>query len=105
RLARDDAPQDPPPFPTRLSSDLDQLMPSITAVIAAPRTAIVAASTVTAAAKQRSRRSPRPRATAACGRAAGIAGRISSGIVDTPDRKSTRLNSSHEWISYAVFCL
>src|SRR5438105_13385914 len=25
-------------------------------------------------------------------------------IADT-DRKSTRLNSSHEWISYAVFCL
>src|SRR5207247_9556736 len=25
---------------------------------------------------------------------------------DSPrDRKSTRLNSSHEWISYAVFCL
>src|SRR5438105_5251018 len=23
----------------------------------------------------------------------------------TLDRKSTRLNSSHEWISYAVFCL
>src|SRR5438105_12384467 len=23
----------------------------------------------------------------------------------TPDRKSTRLNSSHEWTSYAVFCL
>src|SRR5207247_11265619 len=23
----------------------------------------------------------------------------------TVDRKSTRLNSSHEWISYAVFCL
>src|SRR5207247_6648599 len=22
-----------------------------------------------------------------------------------PDRKSTRLKSSHEWISYAVFCL
>src|SRR5207247_9736024 len=22
-----------------------------------------------------------------------------------PDRKSTRLNSSHEWSSYAVFCL
>src|SRR5438105_13461802 len=22
-----------------------------------------------------------------------------------PDRKSTRLNSSHEWNSYAVFCL
>src|SRR5207247_4825975 len=24
---------------------------------------------------------------------------------DMLDRKSTRLNSSHEWISYAVFCL
>src|SRR5438105_11420191 len=24
---------------------------------------------------------------------------------DYRDRKSTRLNSSHEWISYAVFCL
>src|SRR5438105_10076722 len=24
---------------------------------------------------------------------------------DLEDRKSTRLNSSHEWISYAVFCL
>src|SRR5207247_4060040 len=23
---------------------------------------------------------------------------------DAQDRKSTRLNSSHEWISYAVFC-
>src|SRR5438105_10291613 len=27
------------------------------------------------------------------------------GLVPIPDRKSTRLNSSHEWISYAVFCL
>src|SRR5438105_12138693 len=26
-------------------------------------------------------------------------------VLDTADRKSTRLNSSHEWISYAVFCL
>src|SRR5438132_7799764 len=26
-------------------------------------------------------------------------------IADTPDRKSTRLNSSHTVISYAVFCL
>src|SRR5207247_6608109 len=25
--------------------------------------------------------------------------------VASRDRKSTRLNSSHEWISYAVFCL
>src|SRR5438105_8162140 len=27
------------------------------------------------------------------------------GGVPREDRKSTRLNSSHEWISYAVFCL
>src|SRR5207247_5698387 len=34
--------------------------------------------------------------------------RSSLGILDPQpirDRKSTRLNSSHEWISYAVFCL
>src|SRR5438105_7398368 len=32
---------------------------------------------------------------------------ISAGcsFLDYEDRKSTRLNSSHEWISYAVFCL
>src|SRR5207247_8580930 len=30
----------------------------------------------------------------------------SPGVEPLPlDRKSTRLNSSHEWISYAVFCL
>src|SRR5438105_14568485 len=28
-----------------------------------------------------------------------------SGSSTRSDRKSTRLNSSHEWISYAVFCL
>src|SRR5438105_10819177 len=26
-------------------------------------------------------------------------------VLGLQDRKSTRLNSSHEWISYAVFCL
>src|SRR5207247_10863848 len=26
-------------------------------------------------------------------------------VPNAKDRKSTRLNSSHEWISYAVFCL
>src|SRR5438105_10362282 len=29
---------------------------------------------------------------------------VADGTLDL-DRKSTRLNSSHEWISYAVFCL
>src|SRR5688500_19222890 len=31
--------------------------------------------------------------------------RTSSGLIRAPDRKSTRLNSSHLVISYAVFCL
>src|SRR6266536_5305003 len=33
--------------------------------------------------------------------------RVRTGALAPPrvDRKSTRLNSSHEWISYAVFCL
>src|SRR5947207_10386366 len=31
--------------------------------------------------------------------------RVMSGPSTTPDRKSTRLNSSHTVISYAVFCL
>src|SRR3989449_3058962 len=37
----------------------------------------------------------------------GVAGRAIAErkIVMTPDRKSTRLNSSHGYISYAVFCL
>src|SRR5438105_13103331 len=30
---------------------------------------------------------------------------VSGSSSATLDRKSTRLNSSHEWISYAVFCL
>src|SRR5207247_5330734 len=29
---------------------------------------------------------------------------VATAIAQTLDRKSTRLNSSHEWISYAVFC-
>src|SRR3712207_7137481 len=31
--------------------------------------------------------------------------RRDAGVAQTPDRKSTRLNSSHANISYAVFCL
>src|SRR2546430_9542569 len=38
-------------------------------------------------------------------RAAHRIGYCSSGARRCPDRKSTRLNSSHSQISYAVFCL
>src|SRR2546430_11721757 len=34
-----------------------------------------------------------------------IPGAVSQRVVDDLDRKSTRLNSSHSQISYAVFCL
>src|SRR5271170_1707930 len=57
-----------------------------------------------------------------CGRSAGVAVTMVTAACDQSgadtgcrlfhaaaglrlDRKSTRLNSSHEWISYAVFCL
>src|SRR5258708_9657533 len=37
---------------------------------------------------------------------AAIAGVLTPAVTgDAPDRKSTRLNSSHQIISYAVFCL
>src|SRR5207247_9674240 len=39
------------------------------------------------------------------GQAASGPAKITSDSRIYIDRKSTRLNSSHEWISYAVFCL
>src|SRR3712207_8395019 len=43
--------------------------------------------------------------TGMAGRVAGT-GQVGAGLVQPPrDRKSTRLNSSHANISYAVFCL
>src|SRR3712207_8202877 len=38
-------------------------------------------------------------------REGGMLGMVTSVWRDRPDRKSTRLNSSHANISYAVFCL
>src|SRR2546430_12637010 len=35
----------------------------------------------------------------------GVVGVVLVLVLDAPDRKSTRLNSSHSQISYAVFCL
>src|SRR5438552_12546199 len=42
------------------------------------------------------------------GETSGLKDGISDGLIEIfadPDRKSTRLNSSHQIISYAVFCL
>src|SRR5438270_5744100 len=67
-------------FPTRRSSDLR------------------AASPCSASCGSASRPTPRPQPLSPRGREGlGARGR--------PDRKSTRLNSSHSQISYAVFCL
>src|SRR3989442_5522066 len=41
----------------------------------------------------------------ACGESPGTADAMGIGVVAIRDRKSTRLNSSHVRISYAVFCL
>src|SRR2546422_7312702 len=35
----------------------------------------------------------------------GLAQRVAAELLEQRDRKSTRLNSSHGYISYAVFCL
>src|SRR2546427_3039863 len=54
-------------------------------------------------------KSLRPVATSASGRACRASSGMISGVglarAKTIDRKSTRLNSSHSQISYAVFCL
>src|SRR2546430_13469089 len=40
-----------------------------------------------------------------CADGAGVIESVGPGVLDFRDRKSTRLNSSHSQISYAVFCL
>src|SRR2546430_12637916 len=53
-------------------------------------------------------RSDRARLNAMIGGLANVpvlAGNEGSGAIEKIDRKSTRLNSSHSQISYAVFCL
>src|SRR5207247_10731550 len=45
-----------------------------------------------------------PAVRRACDRAIRIMKELGAAVREV-DRKSTRLNSSHEWISYAVFCL
>src|SRR5438552_13615557 len=50
-------------------------------------------------------RSPKPPASDTATASSGVDGPPASGAPTTGDRKSTRLNSSHQIISYAVFCL
>src|SRR5207247_4554742 len=49
-------------------------------------------------------RSTSTKSTFTSGQVATIVQGLQPRRMSDPDRKSTRLNSSHEWISYAVFC-
>src|SRR5207247_9746439 len=80
-------------FPTRRSSDLLSL--ACTAQIVTP-------SEYSTTSINKSRSSSLPLLMPST-RASSPAAALAS--ICPLDRKSTRLNSSHEWISYAVFCL
>src|SRR3712207_8575235 len=56
-------------------------------------------------ARRRRRREAAPERRAVVGRARADARRATGAVDPAEDRKSTRLNSSHANISYAVFCL
>src|SRR5207247_9304696 len=93
------------PSPPRRSSDLaqgwtDQLRHSSSAVFAA------LAQTPSLIEPMRAVYSDLHRRIAEDGLPPGVGEAIAAAIdgLWQPDRKSTRLNSSHEWISYAVCC-
>src|SRR5438105_11272205 len=67
-----------------------------------PYTTLFRSSFLQAAAARRLQRSFLPRSLTVPSKSSPSAAGKSVGALD---RKSTRLNSSHEWISYAVFCL
>src|SRR5690606_41673400 len=96
-----DPPQDPPPFPTRRSSDLIERGRGLVMVadsLDALAAAIDGGDASGASARLPTRLFSTKRACASCG--------TSFPELDPRlDRKSTRLNSSHVKISYAVFCL
>src|SRR5207247_11056352 len=87
-------PRRSPLFPYRRSSDLRRFARAD----ARPRRAVP----LDAPGPRHARGRPEPAGGATHGhqRRAGLLR-----VVDPQDRKSTRLNSSHEWSSYAVFCL
>src|SRR5207244_12556032 len=83
---------DPHPFPTRRSSDLR--FQTAGALVAALENAAAAQAT-----------SSVDDATTIVAPLQGATEPMPTALPERPDRKSTRLNSSHQIISYAVFCL
>src|SRR5690348_18003765 len=79
-------------FPTRRSSDLN----SVSRVISSRKTVVVPTCTKSPATVEHQNGTPFSAAASVCS---------PGGSSAVGDRKSTRLNSSHPSISYAVFCL
>src|SRR5207247_5036268 len=90
-----------PSFPTRRSSDLDlaRRLPGRGVWVDATRQAVAVA-----VRKGVFARSLKRQVSVSSDLPALVERLMTRRLVDA-DRKSTRLNSSHEWISYAVFCL
>src|SRR5207247_8794790 len=83
-------------FPTRRSSDLEERVAPRAGRVLEPRDHVGVDHVVLAVAP--------PLVLASPGEVRRADGPLGEGVrvpADLPDRKSTRLNSSHEWISYA----
>src|SRR5690606_41684479 len=94
----DTSQHEPLSFPTRRSSDLAHRLTKLVLVNPAAEAAMVTA-VVHVARRSETREHGRPDALDAHERG------HQRGLAPLLDRKSTRLNSSHVKISYAVFCL
>src|SRR5207245_8345550 len=94
-----------PPFPTRRSSDLDPNLPSVVEEEPGHRLGeLVRSSLADRPAIGLEGAGHHDRVVGAETEHVAGAGQLGHPETD-PDRKSTRLNSSHGSISYAVFCL
>src|SRR5207244_12936501 len=96
-------PHDPPPFPTRRSSDLQ--FPGLPSTGAIDATASQRVSGLLFPATRKGDIMESLARQAVNQRRSALTGARNSATDAVKDRKSTRLNSSHQIISYAVFCL
>src|SRR5207249_11401774 len=103
-LATSASPRDPPPFPTRRSSDLGGLE-EVRGVVLPRRTAGPDHRVRLVDEENDRRRRILHLFDQSLQAILELALHSSAGLQQREDRKSTRLNSSHVSISYAVFCL
>src|SRR5205814_8998248 len=94
-----------PPLPTRRSSDLNGASVNAGVGITASGVTVLSATRLTATFTIAAAASAGARDVTVTN-PSGTGGTLANAFtIMTPDRKSTRLNSSHLGISYAVFCL